>query len=46
MLRSWRCNIVLSDYEPTENKSDDAKDRFYKEVETVFYQFPNYNMKT
>jgi hypothetical protein len=29
---------------PTENKDDDIKDRFYKELEQVFDQFPRYHM--
>jgi hypothetical protein len=30
---------------PTEDKDDDIKDSFYKEIEQVFYQFPRYNTK-
>jgi len=30
---------------PTEDKSDDAKDGFYKQLEHVFFQFPKYHMK-
>jgi hypothetical protein len=30
---------------PTEDKDDDIKDSFYKELEQVFDQFPRYNMK-
>jgi hypothetical protein len=29
---------------PTENKDDDIKDSFYKELEQVFHHFPTYNM--
>jgi hypothetical protein len=29
---------------PTEEKNDDSKDRFYKELEQVFDNFPNYHM--
>jgi hypothetical protein len=29
----------------TEDKIDDMKDRFYKELEQVFDKFPKYNMK-
>jgi exonuclease III len=30
---------------PTEDKDDDMKDSFYKELEEVFSQFPRYHMK-
>jgi hypothetical protein len=30
---------------PTEDKDDDIKDSFYKELEQVFDQFPRYHMK-
>jgi hypothetical protein len=30
---------------PTEDKNDDTKDSFYKELEHVFGQFPNYHKK-
>jgi hypothetical protein len=30
---------------PTEDKHDNTKDGFYKELECVFDQFPRYNMK-
>jgi len=30
---------------PTEDKSGDTKDSFYKELECVFNQFPKYCMK-
>jgi hypothetical protein len=43
--RSW-CNIiVLNVHAPTEEKSDDSKDSFYKESEQVFDHFPKYQMK-
>jgi hypothetical protein len=32
--------IVLNVHAPTEDKIDDAKDRFYEEVEHVFNKFP------
>jgi exonuclease III len=32
-------------YVPTEDKDDDIKGSFYKELEQVFDQFPRYNMK-
>jgi hypothetical protein len=31
---------------PTEDESDDTKDRFYKGLEHVFDQFLKYHMKT
>jgi endonuclease/exonuclease/phosphatase family metal-dependent hydrolase len=30
---------------PSENKSDDSKDRFYEELEQDFHHFPRYHMK-
>jgi hypothetical protein len=30
---------------PTEDKTDDVKDSFYKELERVFDKFPKYHMK-
>jgi len=30
---------------PSEEKSDDSKDSFYKELEKVFDHFPKYHMK-
>jgi hypothetical protein len=30
---------------PSEEKSDDSKDSFYKELEQVFYNFPKYHTK-
>jgi len=40
------CNIiVLYVHAPSEEKSDDSKDRFYEELEQVFDHFPNYHMK-
>jgi hypothetical protein len=30
---------------PREDKIDDIKDRFYKELEHVFDKFPQYHMK-
>jgi exonuclease III len=40
------CDItVLNVHAPTEDKDDDIKDSFYKELEQVFDQFPRYHMK-
>jgi hypothetical protein len=45
-LRGYWCGIiVLNVLAPTEDKSDDTNDSFYKEAEHVFNQFPNYHMK-
>jgi hypothetical protein len=30
---------------PSEEKSDELKDRFYEELEQVFYRFPKHQMK-
>ena len=30
---------------PSEEKSEEPKDRFYAELEQVFYHFPKYHMK-
>ena len=32
-------------HEPSEEKSDEAKDRFYEELDKVFDHFPKYHMK-
>jgi hypothetical protein len=37
--------IVLNVHAPTEDKIDDAKDRFYEELESLFDKFPNYHIK-
>jgi hypothetical protein len=46
ILRGCWCNIiVLNVYAPTEDKTGDVKDLFYKELERVFDKFPKYHMK-
>jgi hypothetical protein len=35
----------LNIHAPTEDKSDDVKDRFNEQLEQVFDKFPNYHMK-
>jgi hypothetical protein len=46
ILRGHWCDIiVLNVHTPTEDKIDDAKDRFYEEVEHVFDKFPKYDVK-
>jgi hypothetical protein len=41
----YLCDILLNVHSSIEDKSDDMKDSFYKELECVFYQFPRYHMK-
>jgi len=36
----WCYIIVLNMHAPSEEKSDDSKDSFYKELEQVFDHFP------
>jgi exonuclease III len=45
ILRGRWCDIVLNVHTPTENKTDDMKYRFYKELENVFNKFPKYHRK-
>jgi exonuclease III len=46
VLRGRWCNIiVLNVHAPTEEKSDDLKDRFYEELEQVFDHFLKYHTK-
>jgi hypothetical protein len=45
ILRGRWCNvIVLNVHAPCEDKGDDVKDSFYKELGHVFHQFPRYDM--
>jgi hypothetical protein len=39
MGRSW-CDVVLIVHIPIEDKSDDTRDSFYKELDCVFDQYP------
>jgi hypothetical protein len=41
----WYDIIVLNVHASTEDKIDDRKDGFYKELEEVIYKFPNYPTK-
>jgi hypothetical protein len=41
----WCDTIVLNVHAPTEDKDNDIKDSFYKELEQVFDQFPRYHVK-
>jgi hypothetical protein len=44
ILRCRWCDIiVLNVHAPTEDKIDNNKDRFYKELEQVFNKFPKYH---
>jgi hypothetical protein len=46
ILRGRWCHIiVLNVHTPTEDKTDDVKDSFYKELERLFDKFPKYHMK-
>ena len=46
VLRGSWCNIiVLNVHATSEEKSDEAKDSFYEELEQVFDNFPKYHMK-
>jgi hypothetical protein len=42
---SWFHIIVLNVHAPTEDKADDVKNSFYKELERVFDKFPKHHMK-
>jgi exonuclease III len=45
-LRGRWCHIiVLNFHAPTEDKTDDVKDSFYKVLECVFDKFSKYHMK-
>jgi hypothetical protein len=41
----WCDIIVLNVHDPTEDKLNDIKDRFYEELEHVFEKFPKYHIK-
>jgi hypothetical protein len=41
----FRLIIILNVHAPTEDKTDDVKDSFYKELERAFDNFPKYHMK-
>jgi hypothetical protein len=46
ILRGRWCDIiVLNIRAPTEDKTDDMKDGFYKELERVFHKYPKYHVK-
>jgi exonuclease III len=46
ILRGCWCSIfVLNVHAPTEDKTDDGKDSFYRELGRVFDKFPKYHMK-
>jgi hypothetical protein len=46
ILRGRWCHIIaLNVHAPTEDKTDDVKDSFYKELERMFDKFPKYHMK-
>ena len=41
----WFKIVVLNVHAPSDEKSDDSKDSFYKELGQVYYHFPKYHMK-
>jgi hypothetical protein len=45
VLRGRWCNIALNEHAQSEEKSDDSKDSFYKELEPVFNHFPKTLLK-
>ena len=46
VMRGRLCNIiVLNVHAPSEEKSDESKDSFYKELEQVFYHLLKYHVK-
>jgi hypothetical protein len=46
LLRGRWCHIiVLNVHAPTEDKTDEVKDSFCKELERVFDKFPKYHLK-
>jgi hypothetical protein len=45
MLTGVWCDIVLNIHAPAEDKIEDVKSRFYKELERVFDEFPKYHIK-
>jgi exonuclease III len=46
ILRGRWCDIiVLNVHAPTEDKTDDIKNRFYEELEQVFDKFLKYHME-
>jgi len=38
----WRNTVVVNVHAPSEEKSDESKDSFYKELEQAFDHFPKY----
>ena len=41
----WRNIIILNEHAPTEEKTDDSKYSFYKELHQVFDHFPKCHIK-
>jgi hypothetical protein len=46
LIGRWCHIIVLNVHAPTEDKTDDVKDSFYRELECVFDKFPKYHINT
>jgi hypothetical protein len=46
VLRGRRCNIiVVNEHGPSDDKRDDSKDSFFKQLGQDFYHFPKYHVK-
>jgi hypothetical protein len=46
MLRGHWCDIIVQKvHAPTQDKINDLKDSFYKELERIFDKFPKHHMK-
>jgi hypothetical protein len=45
IVRGCWCDIVLNVHTPVEDKTDDMKDSFHKELECIFDKFPKFHMK-
>jgi len=41
----WRSIILVNVHAPSEDKSEELKDRIYEELEQLLYHFPKYHMK-
>jgi hypothetical protein len=46
ILRSHWCDTIVPNFHaPTEDKIDEVKNSFYKELGSIFNKFPKYHMK-
>ena len=46
VLRGRWCNTVWNVHAPSEEKGDNSKDSFYKELEHIFYHFLKHHIKS